>query len=155
MKFLERNTLSQTEKEQIIKLWNREYPLNLRYEKPEQFEAYLSNLQDQNHILIVGENDQIIGWYFDFIRENERWFAAIIDSAFQRRGLGTKLLGLARKRTKELNGWVIPSEDYVKYDGASYKSPLKFYRKNGFEVYDEIKLETDKIRAIKIKWSSK
>lgn len=154
MKFLERNTLSQIEKEQIIELWNREYPQNLRYEKPEQFEAYLNGLQDQNHILVVDENEQIIGWYFDFIREDERWFAAIIHTEFQGKGFGSKLLDLARKRRKELNGWVIPSADYLRYNGAPYRSPLGFYIKNGFEVHNEIKLETDKMCAIKIKWSS-
>lgn len=154
MKFLERNTLSQIEKEQIIELWNREYPQNLRFEKPEQFEAYLNGLEDQYHILIVDENENIIGWYFDFIREEERWFAAIIASEFQGIGLGAKLLNLAREQRKELNGWVIPSADYVKYNGSPYRSPLEFYKKNGFEIYNDVKLETDKISAIKIKWSS-
>jgi len=154
LKFLEINTLSQIEKEQIIGLWNREYPRNLRYEKPEQFEAYLNGLKDQNHILIVDDNENIIGWYFDFIREEERWFAAIIASEFQGKGFGTKLLNLARKRRNLLNGWVILSADYVKYNGAPYLSPLEFYKKIGFEIYNDVKLETDKISAIKIKWSS-
>lgn len=153
MKFVELHSLSQKNKREILKLWNNEYPRNLVYENLEQFQDYLNELKDQYHIILLDENEHLIGWYFDFLRDGERWFAAILDSKFQGEGYGTKLLNLARQKRTELNGWVIPSADYIKYNGEAYKSPLEFYKKNAFHVHRDIKLETDKISAIKVSWS--
>lgn len=154
MKYLKVNSLSPKDKQEILELWNNEYPRNLRYESLEQLENYLKELKDQSHILIVNDNDRIIGWYFDFIREGERWFAAILNSDFQGKKFGTKLMELAKENRNELNGWVIPSSDYMKLNATPYRSPLGFYVKNGFQVHPDIKLETDKISAIKISWSA-
>ena len=153
LKFRKTKTLSLSEKHQIFDLWNNEYPRNLVYENLEQFQDYLNELKDQYHIILLDENEQLIGWYFDFLRDGQRWFAAILDSKFQGEGYGTKLLNLARQKRTELNGWVIPSADYIKYNGEAYRSPLEFYNKIGFKVHRNIKLETDKISAIKISWS--
>lgn len=152
MKFLKVNSLSPKDKKEILELWNNEYPRNLRYESLEEFENYLKELKDQSHILIVDDSDRIIGWYFDFLREGERWFAAILNSEFHGKKFGTRLMELAKEDRNELNGWVIPSNDYLKLNAAPYRSPLGFYIKNGFQVHEDIKLETGKISAIKIRW---
>jgi len=152
--FTKTKDLDLKEKKQIFDLWNKEYPRNLEYENFQQFEDYLKELKDQNHILVLDKNERIIGWYFDFIREDERWFAAILKSEFHGHKIGTALIELAKKDRSRLNGWVITSNEYLKSNGTAYRSPLGFYLKNGFIIHEEMRLETDKISAIKISWSN-
>jgi len=110
-------------------------------------------LIDQYHILLL-DDTKIKGWYFNFIRENEKWFGMILDSDIQGKGFGTKVLNLAKEKESVLNGWVIDHNNDKKQNGEFYKSPLGFYQKNGFEVISNIRLELDKISAVKIKWNS-
>ncbi|MTI30924.1 GNAT family N-acetyltransferase [Xanthovirga aplysinae] len=152
MKIYKTKLLNQKQKEEINHLWNKEYPNNLKHAELRKFEEYLSNLGEQHHILLIDENESVKGWYFDFKRNNERWFAMIIDSKLHRRGFGKKLLNHAKETNFELNGWVIDQNHYQKENGERYTSPINFYKKNKFEVLDEVRLETDKISAVKIKW---
>ena len=152
LKLRKTKTLSLSEKHQIFDLWNNEYPRNLKYENFEQFKDYLKDLKDQNHILVLDENERIIGWYFDFIREEERWFAAILNSEFHGKKIGTSLMEMAKKERSKLNGWVITSNDYLKSNNNVYNSPVGFYVKNGFQIHEDIRLETGKINALKISW---
>lgn len=153
MKFIKRKNLTLIQKQEIFELWNKEYPRNLKYNSVEELENYLQDLTDQNHILLLDEKGKIKGWYFDFIRGNERWFAAIIDSEFQGRKFGSQLIELAKQERSDLSGWVINSDNYKKVNGEKYKSPTGFYRKLGFEIQSGIILKTDKITASKIRWS--
>ena len=84
--------------------------------------------------------------------EHEKWFAIILDSNFHGKGFGTKLLSLGKEKESELNGWVIDKQDDKRKNGELYKSPLNFYLKNGFEKFDNERLELEKISAVKIKW---
>ncbi len=152
MEFITQRELSKTDKKEILNLWNNEYPEKLNYQTLSEFENYLGNLTEQSHILIKNENQSIKGWYFDFVRENEKWFAVILDSKFQGKGFGTKLINLGKEKESELNGWVIDKQDDKKKNGEFYKSPLNFYLKNGFEKLDNERLELEKISAVKIKW---
>jgi len=144
--------LTSSQKQDLFELWNKEYPRNLKYENIKDFEDYLMPLKDLNNILLLDENEKIKGWYFDFLRENERWFAVILDSNIQGQNFGTQILNLSKVENTELNGWVIKSETYLKDNGEPYNSPIEFYRKNGFKILEETKLETDNISAIKVKW---
>lgn len=152
MKFIKTNILNDTQKTQIIELWNNEYPKKLRHESFESFESYLKNLKEQNHILLIDNENFVKGWYADFIRENEKWFAMIINSEFQGKGFGTKLLNKAKSEENELNGWVIDHHKYVKQNGAFYLSPIEFYKKNEFKIINNVRLELEFISAVKIKW---
>ena len=69
MEFIKQTKLSKTDKREIFDLWNNEYPKKLNYKLFEEFEKYLENLKNQSHILMRNENQNIKGWYFDFIRE--------------------------------------------------------------------------------------
>jgi len=144
--------LTSSQKQDLFELWNKEYPRNLKYENIKDFEDYLMPLKDLNNILLLDENEKIKGWYFDFLRENERWFAVILDSNIQGQNFGTQILNLSKVVNTELNGWVIKSGTYLKDNGEPYNSPIEFYRKNGFKILEGTKLETDKISAIKVKW---
>jgi GNAT superfamily N-acetyltransferase len=152
MKFIKTNILNDTQKTQIIELWNNEYPKKLRHESFESFESYLKNLKEQNHILLIDNENFVKGWYADFIRENEKWFAMILNSELQGKGFGTKLLNEAKRKEKELNGWVIDHNNDIKQNGEFYQSPIKFYEKNEFKIINRIRLELDMISAVKIKW---
>jgi len=56
--------------------------------------------------LLIDELNQLRGWFMYFERNNDIWFAVIIDSLLHGRKLGTKLLTLAKSKTKDLNGWI-------------------------------------------------
>ncbi|WP_026837145.1 GNAT family N-acetyltransferase [Gillisia sp. JM1] len=153
MKFIETKNLSVIEKQAIFKLWNQEYPKSLAYSKMEEFEAYLNKLSESYHVLVKDELDTILGWYSDFKRDNEIWFAMILDDSIQKKGIGTILLNTAKKRNENLNGWVIDHKHNPKTNGSIYKSPLKFYMKNEFQLLPEVRLELPIISAVKIYWS--
>ncbi len=153
MEFLKRTKLSKKEKKAIFTLWNKEYPENLSYTSLTDFEDYLQNLSDQSHILLIDENKNIKGWYFDFIRDKEKWFAIILHSEVKGIGLGSEMLKLAKGKEKILNGWVIDHNGDKKKTGEIYKSPLSFYLKNGFKKLPDQRLELEKISAVKIQWT--
>ncbi len=152
MEFIKRSSLSVSEKLEVFELWNNEYPEKLSYKEKGEFDTYLKALKEQSHILLVDINKKIKSWYFDFKRENEKWFAIILDSEIQGKGLGTKILELAKEKENELNGWVIDHNRDKKRNGELYNSPLNFYLKNGFEKSVIDRLELKNISAVKIKW---
>tara|TARA_R110002167_G_scaffold128570_6_gene310915 strand:+ start:839 stop:1321 length:483 start_codon:yes stop_codon:yes gene_type:complete len=152
MEFIKTSTLSKSQKQALCDLWNNEYPEQLTYQTLSGFEIFLKNLTEQSYIILVDHNQNIKGWYLDFKRENEKWFVLILDASFQGKGLGRKMLDLAKEKETALNGWVIDHGNDKKLNGESYKSPLNFYLKNGFELLSETRLELEKISAVKIKW---
>ena len=153
MEFIKCSSLAQSEKLQVLDLWNNEYPEKLGYTSMASFDTYLENLKDPSHILLIDEDNKIKGWYFDFERENEKWFAIILDSQIHGKGIGSKMLELAKAKENELNGWVIDHSTDKKKNGEIYTSPLPFYLKNGFKKLTKDRLELDNISAVKIKWT--
>ncbi len=147
------DSLNPQQKMRVIHIWNQEYPVTLNYESPDEFEEYLSKLENISHYLAIDEYDIIKGWMAVFDRDNERWLALLIDSSAQSQGIGTHMLNAAKFNETELNGWVIEHDIYIKADGKPYLSPLEFYRKNGFEVLDDQHLQNHKINAVKIRWT--
>lgn len=152
MRFIKTRKPGLRQKEQLLRLWNNEYPRELKYKGISELDEYLGKLEDLKHILLVNENDQIKGWYADFIRDDERCFLAIVDSELQGKGYGRNIIEIAKKANKELNGWVIDTEGYLKANGQPYRSPVAFYRKQGFQVIGNIRLKTEKISAVRIRW---
>lgn len=152
MKLIAINILNSEEKEAVFKLWNQEYPKSLNYLKMEELESYLNGLSELYHVLVKDELDNIVGWYSDFKRDNEVWFAMILDNSIQGKGIGSKLLTAAKERNEKLSGWVIDRQENLKSDGSFYLSPLAFYLKNDFVIEKETRLELPHISAVKIKW---
>ena len=70
----------------------------------------------------------------------------------QGKGFGMLLLDELKKNKLILNGWVIDHQNYLKQNKEPYLSPLFFYTKNGFLVENDIRIENDKISAVKIRW---
>ena len=152
MKFIKTTALSKTSKAQILELWNNEFPKKLNYQTLADFENYLSNLDNQSHVLLVNNRQNIKGWYFDFIRDDERWFAIILNAKMSGKGFGTQLLNLAKEKEPVLNGWVIDHSNDKKRNGETYISPLNFYLKNGFELITGSRSELEKLSVVKIRW---
>ena len=144
--------LKPEEKLAVFKLWNQEYPKSLSYSKMEEFDSYLTALENLQHVLVKDEQNNICGWYSDFKRDNEVWFAMILDISIHGKEIGTRLIESAKKSNNTLNGWVIDYADYPKNDGSIYRSPLEFYLKNDFKILKESRLELPKISAVKIMW---
>jgi GNAT superfamily N-acetyltransferase len=147
--------LSQFQKEEILLLWNNEYPKGVMYSGLSSFEEYLKALNDAVHLIIVNDTGNVLGWCFDFIRDSERWFAMILKNEIHGQGWGSKLLNVAKTRNQVLNGWVIDHDRYEKTNGGNYRSPLNFYIKNGFEVISNERLELEHLSAVKVSWSNK
>lgn len=153
MKFIYPSHLSMVQKEQIFDLWNKEYPFGVRYRNLSDFEVYLESLIEKSHILLLNEKEQVVGWYVDFYREQERWFAMILDENYQGKGWGKAILELAKEKENNLNAWVIDHKRDKKANGQSYKSPLGFYLKIGFRLMADTRLEHHNISAVKISWT--
>jgi GNAT superfamily N-acetyltransferase len=139
-------------RQQLLQLWNAEYPAKLAYNSLLEFEGYLEELSCPTHFLLTNDSALIRGWAFTFEREDKKWFGVILSGAVQGQGWGRKMLDALKQSENELNGWVIDHNNERKINGQSYSSPLKFYEKLGFEVVKEVRLELDKISAVKIRW---
>jgi GNAT superfamily N-acetyltransferase len=151
MNLIETASLTDRDKRQIFHIWNQEYPVVIQHGSLESFQEYLSKLEKAHHLILESEG-QNLGWFADFAREGERWFAMILDSSVQGKGWGSKLLNLAKTRNDVLNGWVVGSSDLLKQNGQQYISPLPFYIKNGFTVHPETKWQTEVLTTIKVQW---
>jgi len=152
MKITTTHQLNQVQKEQVLQLWNNEYPEKLAYKNMAGFESYLENLNEVKHFLLANNDEKIQGWAVTFKRENETWFAIILSENLHGKGWGTKVLNELKQNKKEMNGWVIDHSDDKKRNGSFYKSPLEFYLKNGFEVLSDTRLELEIMSAVKIRW---
>ncbi|MBO6516888.1 MAG: GNAT family N-acetyltransferase [Bacteroidia bacterium] len=143
--------LTADRREQVLKLWNKEYPQQLSYKEIQDFDAYLSKLDDKQHLLAIMD-DYLCGWMMCFTRNTERWFAMIVDRSYQGMTIGTRLMKLAKQKESVLNGWVIDNSTYLRADETPYVSPLSFYLKNGFIALPNTRLELPHLSALKITW---
>ena len=150
MKIIETKILSSNQKEQIRLLWNKEYPAKLKYSSFKSFEEYLNKIFIYKHSLLV-KGEYIYGWYFEFLRDENRWFGILLDSSIHGKGWGNKLMQKAKKENTSLTGWVVDKDD-VKANGEVYRSPLEFYKKLGFDILEDQRLETEKMSAVKIRF---
>jgi GNAT superfamily N-acetyltransferase len=145
--------LTAEQKEIITRLWNAEYPNQLEYDGVADFEEFLGKIAEHRHFLLFDENENIGGWLVSFTRENERWFSIIVDGSRQKKGFGTAILNEVKKLESDLNGWVVAHDEYFKTSGEKYLSPIGFYKKNGFRVLSDVRLEKEDFFAVKIKWT--
>ena len=155
MNIIKTENLSELQKQRIVELWNNEYPARLRLSGIASFDEYLSRLGAPEHYLLTNEDGQIKGWLACFTRDAEKWFAMIVDTSEQKKGYGSRLLSRVKEFETEFNGWVMDGDKAFKSNGEAYPSPLGFYLKNGFEVLEDVRLETETMSAVKIRWSRK
>jgi GNAT superfamily N-acetyltransferase len=153
VKIKEFTFLDPEQKTAVFNLWNHEYPKNICYQSLAEFEGYLQKLQEPRHYLLLDTAKKITGWGFDFIRDEEKWFAIIIKRQFQRKGYGGMLLERIRQNNDRLSGWVIDHNNYVRADGEKYTTPIRFYQQRKFRICPEIRLGLELISAVKIEWT--
>jgi len=139
--------------QQLLRLWNAEYPRILCHASLMELNAYLNKLGPTEHLLLLNETENVEGWAWKFNREGERWFAIILSGKVQGQGWGSALLERLRDSEHQLNGWVIDRSDFFKMDDTSYRSPMPFYEKCGFTVLPDVRLESDSFSAVKIRWT--
>lgn len=144
--------LTDRQKQDITLLWNTEYPAHLAYENVSGFENYLAGLSNPTHLTISDQEGCTKAWLIIFTREEARWFAMILDSSLQGKGIGTQLLDEAKKLETELNGWATDHTRDIRADGTAYPSPIGFYQKNGFEILSGTRLEKGALSTVKIRW---
>lgn len=152
MKIINSAFLTDSQKESAYNLWNDEYPQNLQYKNISEFDAYLNELLEKKYYLLITEQEIVVAWAATFKRDNEKWFAIIINSAIHGKGYGTLILNEIKKEEQQLMGWVIDHEQDLKANGNKYRSPLTFYTKNNFNILPSSRIESEKISAVKIVW---
>ena len=155
MKITKTENLSETQKQRIVELWNAEYPAQLQHSGVDSLDEYLSKLGNPEHYLLADDNENIKGWLACFVRDEEKWFAMIVDGSEQKKGYGSMLLNAVKEFETEINGWATDHEKYDKASGETYRSPVGFYEKNDFEILPDVRLESETMSAVKIKWVRK
>jgi hypothetical protein len=154
MQIIEKKELSTEEKIQISEIWNEEYPTTLSFTSQSGFDEYLNSLSNPYHYILQNENNEIKGWACKFERENEKWFAIILNKNAQGKGFGKKFMNAIKHDENRLCGWVIDKENFLKKNGDMYKSPLNFYINNSFNLNPDIRIDNEKLSAVKITWRS-
>lgn len=154
MKVVQKDFFSKEEKEQLWQLRNNEYPIQFGHETFEDFELYCNTIAEQKNYVLIDDKNEIQGWAYTFFRDNEIWFAIMLDYQFQGKGYGRILLEELKKNNTELNGWVIDHENDVKRNHQKYIPPLQFYILNDFSVLENTRIENEKIAAVKINWKN-
>ncbi|WP_345085298.1 GNAT family N-acetyltransferase [Nemorincola caseinilytica] len=139
------------DKKAVLDLWNNEYPAILAYADIAAFDAYMDALADKLHYLLISATGAVLGWAMTFTRDEEKWFAIIIDHSMHGRGYGTRMLDRLKDTELSLNGWVSVLDTYKKLNGTPYISPLGFYLRNGFALTGHT-LDTGQLSAAKICW---
>lgn len=147
-KILHTKVLNPKQSEQINELWNNEYPLNLT----NRFPLLLQGIEKYNHYLVEDANNNVIAWATDFERENATWFSIIVNSEHKGKGIGKLLIDKLKSESTELYGWVIDHNNDKKMNGENYLSPLPFYVKLDFKILQDIRIDNDMLKAVKIKW---
>ncbi len=153
MKIEKSNILTSSQKKDILKIWNNEYPASLAYDTIPEFEEFLQKLKNAEHYTVDIDNETS-GWITKFDRNKEKWFVVMVDSKKQGNGIGTELINALKQNTTDLNGWVVDTENYLKRDGQVYKPPIEFYKKVGFKITDE-RMENEKLSVVRVRWTKK
>lgn len=149
---IETDSLTEVQQTELLNLWNAAYPATLFHPHVESFDRYLNDLENKKFYLILN-NDLVTAFAMQFVRDEETWFAVIVNENAQKKGLGKSLLAALQSTNERLSGWVIDTNGYQRVDGQTYLSPLEFYIKNNFRIVEEQRLENERISAVKIIWN--
>ncbi|MES2560179.1 MAG: GNAT family N-acetyltransferase [Bacteroidota bacterium] len=131
-------------------MWNEEYPVKLK----DRFPLLLEGVVNYNHYLIEDEEYNVLAWAVIFEKEQQIRFSIIVAAAHMGKGLGGLLIDTIKRDYTEFYGWVIDHNNDVKSNGEQYRSPMPFYLRHGFEILKDERIDTEMIRAVKIKWKT-
>lgn len=148
MNIVKTKALSAHQASCINRMWNEEYPVKLK----DRFPLLLDGVVNYNHYLIEDESKSVLAWAVDFEKEGELRFSIIVTTAQKGKGFGALLVERLKADNNECYGWVIDHNDDVKSNGEQYQTPMPFYLKHGFDIMSDVRIDTEMIRAVKIKW---
>ncbi len=148
MQIIKTKILSSNQLAQINQLWNDEYPINLK----DRFLMLLDGVEHYNHYVMEDAEHNILAWAVVFEKENETRFSIIVNSTYKQKGLGSRLVEKIKSENNLVYGWVIDHNEDLKSNGEPYQTPLLFYVKHGFEILNDIRIDNEMIKAVKIKW---
>ncbi len=148
MQIIKTKILSSNQLAQINQLWNDEYPINLK----DRFLMLLDDVENYNHYVIEDAEQNILAWALSFEKENETRFSIIVNSIYKQKGLGSRLVEKIKSENNLIYGWVIDHNEDLKSNGEPYQTPLPFYLKHGFEILNDVRIDNEMIKAVKIKW---
>jgi GNAT superfamily N-acetyltransferase len=151
MTIMKTKRLTQKQEEQIVALWNEEYPIKLTG----RFKQLLEGVKNYNHYIVEDEQQNLSAWAVDFEKEKEIRFSIIVRSNQKGKGLGSLLLEKLKFENEEFYGWVIDHNNYIKHNGENYITPMPFYLKHGFSILKDCRVATEIISAVKVKWTVK
>lgn len=151
---IETHLITEAQQIALMDLWNSNYPDTLFHSSMESFHQYLNELAHKKYYLIF-DQELVAAFALQFVRNEETWFAIIVDEKQQNKGWGKSLLTALQLNNTYLLGWVIDSTNYQRIDGRPYPSPLEFYIKNDFRIISNERLENEKLSAVKISWTKK
>ena len=154
MKTITTPILSDQQKQAALNIWNAEYPVRLLMPGMDEFDAFINTLIKPKHYLLINETDEIVGWAAAFSIEPVRCFFIMLASSIHGKGHGTLLLNELKKDGTQLFGWAIDHDTDVKENGEPYPSPINFYRKNGFTINTDLRLENEQLSAVNILWNT-
>ena len=146
MEIIKTKNLSESQYQQIHDLWNEEFPIQLK----DRFGLLLNGVRNYHHY-IIEENDRVLAWAVEFEKDNETRFSILVRKEYQGKGWGSMLLDRLKQDLGEFFGWVIDHGDDIKQNGEVYTSPLSFYTHRGFEVLRDQRIDSEMIRAVKIR----
>ena len=154
MKIITTPALSDQQKQTALNIWNTEYPVRLLMPDMNEFDAFINTLINPQYYLLTNETDEIVGWAATFSIEPVRCFFIMLAGSIHGKGYGSLLLNELKKDESQLFGWAIDHNDDIKANGEPYPSPINFYRKNGFTINVDLRLENEQLSAVNILWNA-
>ena len=146
------HVLNQQQQLELLKCWNDVYPQNLKFDDLAKLKSYFDGLQQVEYFLLIDASIPATAFSFRFIRDEELWLAMLMPPTMQGKGYGSILLEELTENISSISAWVVDHDRDLKSDGSSYISPLPFYLKEGFEIQEGVRLETDTISVAKLIW---
>lgn len=132
---------------------------NPKFTREIRFETFKNLLHRDNSIKIIlaTSGEKLLGWLMISFAENRGLyhFNMLVHREFQRAGIGKQMLTKAKENYDELYGVVVPVNRYKRRDGTQYKTPIDFYKKNGFSLTGKKFVEYRDVQLVEIKWSTK
>ncbi|MCE7735344.1 MAG: GNAT family N-acetyltransferase [Candidatus Heimdallarchaeota archaeon] len=132
---------------------------NPKFTREIQFPKFKNFLKQEREIKVIlaTSGDKLLGWLMVSFAENRGLyhFNMVVHREFQRVGIGKQLLIKAKENFDELYGVVVPVNRYKRRDGTQYKTPIEFYKQNGFSLTGKKFVEYRDVQLVEIKWSTK
>jgi len=152
MKLIKTDCLNAIQKQALLACWNEVYPASLCYTSLDEMDMYFSKLSNVEFFLLEYDDLNATAFAYRFLRDKETWLTMLMPATLQRKGNGKVLLDVLKSGCVELNAWVVDHNHALMKNEYVYISPLWFYLQNDFAIVENVRLETEVISALKLRW---